>query len=195
MKKILASVLVVSIAGAQLGGCADMGTTGQGATVGAVAGGLLGTITGDRRNAALGAVIGAAAGAVIGNYIDKQNATRVDAAKKYSYDARSDRLEVESSTLLPQTVSAGGTVDTTVQYTALAPDTSQQVKLTETRTMVSGKESVDLGRREVVRPQGTHTSTAKVNLPKDLPKGNYTLVTTISDGKNTKSARNAFTVV
>ena len=195
MKKILASVLVMSIAGMQLGGCADMGTTGQGATEGAVAGVLLGASMGDKKNAALGAVIGAAAGADIGNYIHKQNATRVDAAKKYSYDARSDRLEVENATLFPQTVSAGGTVDITVQYTALAPNTSQQVKLTVTRTLVNGQELVDLGRREVVRPQGTHTSTARVNLPKDLPKGNYTLVTTISDGKNTKTARNKFTVV
>lgn len=61
--------------------------------------------------------------------------------------------------------------------------------------LLGGQDSVDLGRRESVRPQGTHTSTAKVSMPKDLPKGNYTLVTTISDGKMTKTAKSPFAVV
>lgn len=197
MKKMLASALVVSIAATQLGGCENMnmGTTGQGAAIGALAGGVLGATVGNRDSAALGAVLGAVAGAIIANYIDKQNATRAEAARKYSYDARSDKLEVESATLVPQTVAPGGTVDSTVRYTTLAPSTSQQVRLTETRSLISGQESVDLGRREVLRQQGTHTSTAKVKVPKDLPKGNYTLVTTISDGKNTKTAKSAFQVV
>lgn len=199
MKKLLASALVVSIAGTQLGGCEnmnmDMGPTGQGAALGALTGGVLGAAVGNRNNAALGAVLGAVAGAIIANYIDKQNATRAEAARQYSYDSRSDKLEVESATLAPQAVSPGGTVNSTVRYTTLAPGTSQQVRLTETRALISGQESVDLGRREVVRQQGTHTSTAKVNVPKDLPKGNYILATTISDGKNTKTAKSAFQVV
>jgi len=172
-----------------------MGTTGQGAAVGAVAGGVLGAITGNGKSAAIGAAVGAVAGAVIGHYIDEQNATRVDAAKKYSYDARSNKLELERTTLSPDRVTPGGTVDAAVQYTALAPDTSQQVKVTETRSLVGGKDSVDLGQREVLRPQGTHTSSVKMTLPKDLPKGAYTLVTTISDGSITRVARSGFTVV
>ena len=197
MKKLLASALVVSIAGTQLGGCENMnmGTTGQGAALGALAGGALGAVVGNRNNAALGAVLGAVAGAIVANYIDRQNATRAEAARKYSYDSRSDKLEVESATLAPQAVSPGGTVDSSVRYTTLAPSTSQQVRLTETRALISGQESVDLGRREVVRQQGTHTSTAKVKVPKDLPRGSYTLVTTISDGRNTKTAKSAFQVV
>ena len=197
MRKLLASALAVSIAGTQLGGCENMnmGTTGQGAALGALAGGAFGAVVGNRNNAALGAVLGAVAGAIIANYIDSQNATRAEAARKYSYDSRSDKLEVESVTLAPQAVSPGGTVDSTVRYTTLAPSTSQQVRLTETRALISGQEAVDLGRREVVRPQGTHTSTAKVKVPKDLPRGSYTLVTTISDGKNTKTAKSAFQVV
>lgn len=197
MKKTIASILVVSISGMQLGGCANMSQTEQGAGIGAIAGGMFGAAVSKNKGqgALIGAGLGALAGAAIGNYIDKQNATRAQAANKFSYDARSDKLEVESATVAPQTVSRGGTVDATVQYTALSPNTAEQVKLTETRTLVSGQDSIDLGRREIVRPQGTHTSTAKVSVPKDLPKGNYMLVTTISDGKNTKSARSMFSVV
>ena len=71
MKKLLASALVVSIAGTQLGGCEnmnmDMGPTGQGAALGALTGGVLGAAVGNRNNAALGAVLGAVAGAIIAN--------------------------------------------------------------------------------------------------------------------------------
>jgi surface antigen len=197
MKETIASLLLVSITSMPLGGCANMSQTEQGAGIGAIAGGVLGAAVSKNKGegALIGAALGALAGAAIGNYIDKQNATRAQAAKKYHYEAVGDKLEVESATVAPQTVARGGTVDTTVQYTVLSPNSSEQVRLTETRTLVSGQDSVDLGRREVVRPQGTHTSTAKVSVPKDLPKGNYTLVTTISDGKNTKTVRSHFAVV
>lgn len=197
MKKKIASMLVVCITGMQLGGCANMSQPEQGAGIGAIAGGLLGAAVSNNKTqgALIGAGLGALTGAAIGNYLDKQDATRAQAAKTFSYDARSYKLEVGNATVTPRTVSRGGTVNSTVQYTALSPNIAEQVKLTETRTLVSGQDSVDLGRREFVRPQGTHTSTAKVSVPQDLPKGNYTLVTTISDGKNTKSARSMFSVV
>ena len=197
MKRTLAVILAVSIAGGQIAGCANMSKTQQGAGVGAAAGGAIGAAVAKNSWAglAIGAAIGALAGGLIGNYMDKQDATRAEAAKKYNYDQKTDKLEVESATVAPQTVTPGGTIDSTVQYTTLAPSNAQQVKLTEARALVSGSESVDLGRREVSRAQGTYTSTAKVTVPKDLPKGNYTLVTTISDGKNTKTAKSQFAVV
>lgn len=196
MKRTLAVILVVSIAGSQVSGCANMSKTQQGAGIGAAAGGAIGAAVAKNSWAglAIGAAIGALAGGLIGNYYDKQDATRAEAAKKYNYDQKTDKLEVESATVAPQTVTPGGTIDSTVQYTTLAPNNAQQVKLTEARALVSGNESVDLGQREVTRAQGTYTSTAKVTVPKDLPKGNYTLITTISDGKNTKTAKNQFTV-
>ena len=140
-------------------------------------------------------MIGLLVGAAIGNYKDRQDATRTEAAMKYRYDDRGNKLVVEGAAVAPQAVSRGGTFESSVQYTTLSPNNQDQVKLTEVRTLVGDQETVDLGTREVVRPQGTHTSTAKVSLPKDLPKGNYTLVTTISDGKDTKTAKTPFAVV
>jgi hypothetical protein len=196
MKKVIANILMISITGIFLGGCSNMSQTQQGAGIGAVAGGVLGAAVSKNKGAGalIGAALGALAGAAIGNYMDKQNATREQAAKKYSYDVRSDKLEIESAAVTPQTVQRGGTLDTSVQYTVLSPNTAEEIKLTETRMLLGGQDSVDLGRREIVRPQGTHTSTAKVSMPKDLPKGNYTLVTTISDGKMTKTAKSPFAV-
>ncbi|MBL0354212.1 MAG: YMGG-like glycine zipper-containing protein [Candidatus Dechloromonas phosphoritropha] len=199
MKKVIASILVVSITTMQLGGCANTGATQtqQGAAIGAVSGAALGAAVSKNKGkgALIGALIGLLVGAAIGNYRDQQDATRAEAAMKYRYDDRGNKLVVESAAVAPQAVSRGGTFESTVQYTTLSPNIEEQVKLTEVRTLVSAQETIDLGRREVVRPQGTHTSTAKVSLPKDLPKGNYTLVTTISDGKNTKTAKTPFAVV
>jgi hypothetical protein len=194
VKRVVAGVLMVSIAGTQLGGCAEMGTTGQGAAIGAVAGGLLGAAVGNRKGAAVGALLGAAAGAIIANYMDQQNATREQAARKYSYDAATEKLEIDGSSLTPQRAGRGATVESAVQYTALAPNDGQQIRVTEVRTLVSNRDTVDLGKREVMRAQGTHTSTMKFTLPRDIAKGEYTLVTTVSDGRNTRSARTPFTV-
>jgi len=199
MKKVIASILVVSITAMQLGGCASTGATQtqQGAAIGAVGGAALGAAVSKNRGkgALVGALIGLLVGAAIGNYKDRQDATRAEAARRYNYDDRSNKLVVEAAMVAPQAVSRGGTFESTVQYTTLSPNNAEQVKLTEVRTLVSEQETVDLGQREVVRPQGTHTSTAKVSLPKDLPKGNYTLVTTISDGKDTRTAKAPFAVV
>jgi len=199
MKKVIAGILVVSITAMQLGGCASTGATQtqQGAAIGAVGGAALGAAVSKNKGkgALVGALIGLLVGAAIGNYNDRQDATRAEAARRYNYDDRGNRRVVEAATVAPQAVSRGGTFESTVQYTTLSPNNAEQVKLTEVRTLVSDQETVDLGRREVVRPQGTHTSTAKVSLPKDLPKGNYTLVTTISDGRDTKTAKTPFAVV
>lgn len=194
MKRTVATIVAVSIVGGSISGCAEMGTTGQGAAIGAVAGGLLGAAVGKRKGAAVGALLGAAAGAIIANYMDRQNATRDEAARKYSYDAATDKLEIEGASISPPRVPRGAAVESAVQYTALAPADAQQIKISEVRTLVSDKETVDLGKREVMRAQGTHTSTMKFTVPKDIPRGNYTLVTTVSDGRNSRSARSPFTV-
>lgn len=67
MKKTIVSLSVVAIGLSGIAGCANMSetqkTTGTGAAIGAVAGGVIGASTGDRKTAATGAAIGAAVGA------------------------------------------------------------------------------------------------------------------------------------
>ncbi len=82
MKKTLVSLSVVAIGLGGLSGCANMSetqkTTGTGAAIGAVAGGVIGASTGDRKTAATGAAIGAAVGAGGGylwsKHMEKQKA-------------------------------------------------------------------------------------------------------------------------
>ena len=197
MKKVIAASLIVSLCGLQLSGCADMSATQKGAGIGATAGAVLGGITGgNTKSVLIGATLGAIVGAIIADYQDKQTASRAEAEHKYGA-VKQDKLEIDSSSLTPKDVMPGDKVESAVQYTALAAKESQQFKVTETRTLISDKdkESVQLANREVVRTQGSHTSTMKFTLPKDVAKGNYTLVTTVSDGKNKRTVKNPLRVV
>lgn len=82
MKKTIVSLSVIAIGLSGLVGCANMSetqkTTGTGAAIGAVAGGVIGASTGDRKTAATGAAIGAAVGAGGGymwsKHMEKQRA-------------------------------------------------------------------------------------------------------------------------
>lgn len=197
MKKGLVGICSIVVVVSQLQGCANLSQTEQGAGIGAVAGGALGAAVSKNKGQGflVGAALGAVAGGLIGNYMDKQNASRAEAAKRYQYDQRESKLEVESAAITPPNVPAGGNMNAAVQYTTLQPNNQQEVRITETRTLLAGKETYDLGKREVTKTQGTHTSTAKLSLPSDLPKGAYTLVTTISDGKNVRTAKSTFMVV
>lgn len=111
MKKVIASILVVSITTMQLGGCANTGATQtqQGAAIGAVSGAALGAAVSKNKGkgALIGALIGLLVGAAIGNYRDQQDATRAEAAMKYRYDDRGNKLVVESAAVAPQAVSRG----------------------------------------------------------------------------------------
>jgi len=195
VKKVIASTLVVSMFGLQLTGCAEMSKTEKGAGIGAIAGAVLGAAAGgNRKSILIGAALGAAIGAIIAHYQDKQTATRAEAEHKYGA-VKQDKLEIDASTLTPGDVNPGDKVESAVQYTALAANEARQIKLTETRTLVNDKESVQLASREVTRAQGSHTSTMKFTLPQDVAKGNYTLVTTVSDGRNKRTVKNPLRVV
>lgn len=195
MKKFIVVLMIFSFSGLQLVGCATMSQTGKGAVTGAVAGGILGAILGDTEGAIVGALAGAIVGAVIGNYYDKQLASRAEAAKKYGYVAKEGKLEIEDSLVAPQNIAPGSKVETHVRYTALAPTEAQNIKITEIRTLSNGKKMIELARREVVRTQGTHLSTMRFTMPQDIAKGDYTLITTISDGKRTRTVKNPLRVM
>jgi hypothetical protein len=132
-----------------------------------------------------------------GSPSDTQGASRADAMKKYGYDARKGPLlEIEESGLVPDSVPPGGSVEASLRFTGLAPDGVQPIKITESRAVIVDGDAIQLGQpRQREYPQGTHTSTFKLTMPKSMPKGRYPLVTNISDGKNTKTFRNTFTIL
>ncbi|MGH8773234.1 MAG: YMGG-like glycine zipper-containing protein [Burkholderiales bacterium] len=201
MKKTITTISIASFLGLQLAGCAqtqEMSETQKGATTGAIVGAVLGAILSDdkAKGAAIGAAAGAVIGGVVGHYRDKQTASRDEAIKRRGdSQAPGDVIEVEGGLVTPESVTAGATVESSVQYTALSSTEEGQVKVRETRMLEGNNGTVQLADREVTRAQGSHSSMIKFTMPQDLPKGTYTLVTTISDGKQTKSVRNPLQVV
>jgi len=192
---VIGLVLVMAVGCANPSNAPERSSTEKGAIGGALIGGLFGAaVGGDSKSALKGALAGAAIGAIVGHYQDKQTANREEAARRYAVRDNQPRLEVESAANAPSRVERGGTVESQVGYTVLVPAPGQDVKLTEVRTLTRGQDSFELSRREVTRTQGTHASVFRFTLPKDLEAGDYTLVTTVSQGSLVKTVRAPLTV-
>lgn len=197
MKRAFSFVLIFLFLCFQLTGCASMSGTEKGALIGAGVGAGIGAAVGDTKGAIIGALAGAVIGAVIGNYYDNQVATREEALSKHNYRVNDVVIEIDNSSVNPQTVSANSTVDAQVQYTVLGPSDLYQITIIETRTLVKGNERIELATRKVTRTQGTHLSTMRFTMPRDIEKGNYTLITTVSDkeGKQIRTVKNSLKVI
>lgn len=195
MKRLFIIFLIFSLLSLQLIGCETMGWTEKGAIIGAAGGAVIGALIGKGRGAAIGALAGAVVGAVAGHYYDRQVMTRTQAAQKYNYTAREEKLEINDSAVRPLEVVQGASAEASTLYTVLRPDERESVGITEIRTIVNGKERLELARRDVVRSQGSHLSTMKFTIPKDIDKGDYNLITTISDGRQTTSSSASMRIV
>lgn len=195
MKKVICWLMLFSFLCFQLTGCASMSAPEKGLAGGVVVGALLGAVVGGRPGALIGGFVGGLFGAAIGNYHDSKVASRSEAIKKYRYNFKEDRIEIEDSSILPQYAASGAKLEAQIQYTVLSPENYRETKITETRILDLGSESIVLGEREVPRAQGTYISTLKFTLPRDMPKGNYTLITVVSMNEKTKTTRIPFSVV
>ncbi len=153
---------------------------GLGAAGGAIAGGL---ISGRRKGMVWGGLLGALAGGLLGAYADHKDrsaeATRADA----NYDPQSGvQLMMKKASVEPKTVSPGQEVDLKMTYVVLAPQSQQEVKLTERRVVqLNGETEIDHG-SEVYRTSGTWSSTQPVTLPANAPSGTYEFKATVTSG-------------
>lgn len=134
---------------------------------------------------------------MVGPSTETSSATRDQAVKKYGYsEAQGRRLEVDYASNTPPSVAPGSTLESSVTYTILAPENVKTVGLTETRTVIVEGDAIQLGQtRQWESLQGTHTSAVTLTIPKNMPKGEYKLIITISDGRITKTARTTFLVM
>src|SRR5262245_6358701 len=104
---------------------------GVGAAGGAVLGGLIGRNT---TGVVVGGLLGALAGGAIGQYLDRQDRTRAQAASAVSYNpAEGELVRVEQAQVSPTVVTPGGTVNLLITYTVLAPQVDRVVPVRETR--------------------------------------------------------------
>lgn len=105
------------------------------------------------------------------------------------------KLFIEKSSIGATNVYTGSTVKANVQYTLLASSDARDVTITETRILSNHAKTMELGKREIVREQGTYSSTITFPVPEDMPRGYCILYTTISDGKYTRTTKSVLNII
>lgn len=181
-------MLVVLVTTLGLSGCETVQEhpkTAVGAGVGAAAGAVLGGLIGrNTTGVVIGGLLGGLAGGVIGQYLDRQDRTRAQAATTVGYDpAQGEIVRVEQVQANPGTVSAGGTVNLLATYTVLAPQADRVVVVRETREVRHNGTLVANPTTEFRRQGGTYTSAMPVTLPRTAARGPYEVTTTVSIGE------------
>jgi len=116
-------------------------------------------------------------------------------AEKKKWEEKRVSLFIEESSVATHTVRTGSTVKANIQYTLLAPEGTENVKITETRKLWTAYSTRELDTRDITRTQGTYLSSIQFTMPEDMPKGYCILYTTVSDGKRAKTARSVMNIL
>jgi hypothetical protein len=116
-------------------------------------------------------------------------------AEKKKWEEKRVSLFIEESSVATHTVRTGSTVKANIQYTLLAPEGTENVKITETRKLWTAYSTRELDTRDMTRTQGTYLSSIQFTMPEDMPKGYCILYTTVSDGKRAKTARSVMNIL
>lgn len=99
------------------------------------------------------------------------------------------QLIINDAVITPQITEPGSTVEASISYTLLGPESLKSRTVTETRILANRHQHFELAEREISREQGTYLSTVKFTVSDDMPKGYCTLYTRISDGEFTKTVK------
>jgi len=165
---------------------------GVGAAGGAIAGGL---ISGKRKGMVWGGLIGALAGGLLGAYADHKDKAADETLADTNYDPQSGvQLMVKSVSAEPQSVSPGQKVDLKMTYAVLAPQSEQEVEVTETRLVTLDGEKMADPSVQRYRTSGTWSSTQPVTLPADAPSGTYQVEAKVTSGDLSSSMTTTFVV-
>lgn len=167
-----------------------------GAGVGAATGAVLGAVVGRNvSGAVIGGLLGALVGGAIGHYYVDQKKTRNETASQYGYrSTQGNMLRMEEASVVPQTVSPGGTVEMKMTYAVLTPAETTEVSVIEKREIRHNGELVGNPEVTVTHKGGTYTSSIPLTLPADAKKGLYVVTNTVRSGTLSEQLQSAFTV-
>jgi hypothetical protein len=136
----------------------------------------------------------AGSGAGSGVATGVQMAPREESIRSFDHQGVKGEVFLGEATIAPLVLSPGDKLTRTLPFTVSAPRKDATLKVRETVSMSGEGLVVELSRRESERPQGTHTSTLQFVIPKDLPRGTYTLTTVITANGMEKSTLSRFVV-
>ncbi len=206
IKKRVACVIMAGIFLFTVIGCAtDQYEQNKGAAVGgatgAAVGGVIGGIVGEKHGSAttgavIGGLLGALAGAAIGHYAYDRVRTEDAAQKQYGYDydqTQTSLVRLESTSVTPSIVNAGGTINLMATYTVLAQQ-GVTMNVMETREIRYNGELTGRPQVTLQKQGGTYTSQIPVTLATNAKPGKYTVLTTIQVGQNSDAREASFTI-
>jgi hypothetical protein len=124
----------------------------------------------------------------------KQAGTREEAVMKYGYSGQRDVIFAEPPVITPAVARPGDTIVSEFQYSLLAPQKDKSFVVSEVVILSSSRETMNLVKREAVKPQGTHVSTLQFTIPKDLDAGKYKITSSLSAGSIKKTVQGEFVV-
>lgn len=152
-----------------------------------------------------GNTMGAIAGAFVGDVVlelfvkhKEKPAEPIDIdeeAKKKEKIQRAAKLFIEELIVEPQKVKNGSFIEANVRYSVYVLTPAEHITITEKLTLLNTTKEMELINREVVRSEGEHILKIKFIVPDDIPKGDYTILTTISMGNYAKKAKSFVKII
>jgi Na+/glutamate symporter len=162
-------------------------------------GGVLGVLV---EGNTLGAIAGAFVGDVVVELFIKREEKPLEEpidleeeAKRKEKIQRTAKLFIEELLVEPQKVKTGSIIEANVRYSLYVLVPTDHITITEKMILSNTVKEMELVTREVVRTEGEHIFNIKFTVPDDIPKGDYTLLTTISMGNYAKRARSSVRII
>lgn len=152
-----------------------------------------------------GNTMGAIAGAFVGDVVlelfikhKEKPAEPIDIdeeARKKEKIQRAAKLFIEELIVEPQKVKIGSFIEANVRYSVYVLTPAEHITITEKLTLLNTTKEMEVVNREVVRSEGEHILKIKFIVPDDMPKGDYTILTTISMGNYAKRAKSFIKII
>ena len=161
-------------------------------------GGVLGVLV---DGTTFGAIAGAFVGDVVMNAIFKDKKKGPiepvyqdeEEAKKDGYEHA--KLFIEEMLIDPQHVETGSTVEANVRYSLYLTLPETTIRVHEQVVLEHPDKTFELANREVERAGGEYNFRISFIVPDDVPRGDYTFLTTISNGTYAKRARSSIKII
>ncbi len=125
---------------------------------------------------------------------EKQIDPRGEAIRACHYRGLKDEIFFGKPKISPPVARPGDRVTLELPFAVLAPSKKTVFSVVEVVTLSGEDVRIELSKRESERHQGAHISALQFVIPKDLPRGEYRLTTTINANDATKSQIGRFSV-
>ncbi|WP_028895467.1 hypothetical protein [Syntrophorhabdus aromaticivorans] len=123
-----------------------------------------------------------------------ETGTRDEAIRRYNYRGLQDQMFAEQPKVFPSAASPEDEITQELTFALLAPRPEKTFKVLEVVSLSGSNILIELSRKDTSKMQGIHVSTVKFMVPRDLPRGNYRIVTSVSANGLEMKRNGGFTV-